>query len=114
MVARRGEVWWTDFGVPFGSEPGYRRPSLVVQADAFNQSAIQTVVLIPLTKTLELAGAPGNVLCCPRDTGLPRTSVVNVSQLTVVDRRRLLEKVGAVPGRLLKQIEDGMRLVLGL
>lgn len=114
MVARRGEVWWTDFGVPFGSEPGYRRPSLVVQADAFNQSAIQTVVLIPLTKTLELAGAPGNVLCRPRDTGLPRTSVVNVSQLTVVDRRRLLEKVGAVPGRLLKQIEDGMRLVLGL
>jgi mRNA interferase MazF len=86
----------------------------VVQADAFNQSAIQTVVLIPLTKTLELAGAPGNVLCRPRDTGLPRTSVVNVSQLTVVDRRRLLEKVGAVPGRLLKQIEDGMRLVLGL
>jgi mRNA interferase MazF len=86
----------------------------VVQADAFNQSAIQTVVLIPLTKTLELAGAPGNVLGRPRDTGLPRTSVVDVSQLTVVDRRRLLEKVGAVPGPLLKQIEDGMRLVLGL
>lgn len=100
--------------MPFGSEPGYRRPSLVVQADAFTQSAIQTVILIPLTKTLELASAPGNVLCRPRDSGLPKPSVVNVSQVTVVDKRRLLEKVGALPGGLLKQVEDGMRLVLGL
>jgi mRNA interferase MazF len=114
VVARRGEIWLTDFGVPFGSEPGYRRPSLVVQTDAFNQSAIQTVILIPLTKTLELASAPGNVLCRPRDTGLPKASVVNVSQLTVVDKRRLRERVGALPGRLLKQVEEGMRVVLGL
>ena len=114
MVARRGEIWWTDFGLPFGSEPGYRRPALVVQADTFNQSTIQTVLLIPFTKTLELASAPGNVLCRPRDTGLPKASVVNVSQLTVADERRLLEKAGALPGRLMKQVEDGMRLVLGL
>ena len=114
MVARRGEIWWTDFGQPFGSEPGYRRPALVIQADAFNQSTIQTVLLIPLTKTLELATAPGNVLCRPRDTGLPRMSVVNVSQLTVADRRRLAEKVGSLPGRILGQVEEGMRLVLGL
>jgi mRNA interferase MazF len=114
VVARRGEIWWTDFGQPFGSEPGYRRPALVVQADAFNQSTIQTVLLIPLTKTLELAAAPGNVLCRPRDTGLSRMSVVNVSQLTVADRRRLAEKVGFLPGRVLRQVEEGMRLVLGL
>jgi len=114
VVARRGEIWWTDFGQPFGSEPGYRRPALVVQTDPFNQSTIQTVILIPLTKTVELASAPGNVLCRPRDTGLPKASVVNVSQLTVVDKRRLLEKAGTLSGRLMKQVEDGMRLVLGL
>lgn len=114
MVARRGEIWWTDFGQPFGSEPGYRRPALVVQADPFNESTIQTVILIPLTRTLELASASGNVLCRSRDTGLPKTSVVNVSQVTVADRRRLLEKAGMLPGKLMRQVEDGMRLVLGL
>ena len=103
-----------DFGQPFGSEPGYRRPALVVQSDPFNQSAIQTVILIPLTRTLERAAAPGNVLCRPRETGLSKPSVVNVSQVTVADKRRLLEKAGALPGRVIRQVEDGIRLLLGL
>jgi len=114
VVAQRGEIWWADFGQPFGSEPAYRRPALVIQADAFNRSSISTVLLIPLTRTIALAAAPGNVLCRPRDTGLAKPSVVNASQLTVADRRRLIEKAGALPGRLLKQVEDGLRLVLEL
>lgn len=111
---RRGEVWWTDFGQPFGSEPGYRRPSIVIQADAFNKSTLATVIVIPLSKNLELSSAPGNVVCRPRDTGLTKTSVANVSQVVVVDRRRLLERVGTLPGVVTKQVEDGVRLVLGL
>ena len=111
---RRGEVWWTDFGLPFGSEPGYRRPAIVVQADPMNESNLGTVLLVPLTRTLEWAGAPGNVLCRPKDTGLKRASVANLSQLTVADGRRLLERAGIVPGSLMRQIEDGMKLVLGM
>jgi mRNA interferase MazF len=111
---RRGEIWWTDFGQPFGSEPGCRRPALIVQADAFNQSLIATVVLVPLTRNVALASAPGNVLCRPRETGLRHPSVANVSQVTVADRRRLVERVGALPARLLTQVDDGLRLVLEL
>ena len=111
---RRGEVWWTDFGQPFGSEPGYRRPALVVQVDSFNKSKLATVLVVPLSRNLELAAAPGNVLCRPRDTGLPKPSVANVSQLTVADRRRLVEKAGSLPGVLFREVEDGLRLVLGL
>lgn len=111
---RRGEIWWTDFGRPFGSEPGSRRPALILQADTFNRSAIATVIVVPLSRSIELASAPGNVLCRPRETGLPKPSVANVSQLTVADRRRLVEKAGSVPGNLLKQVEEGVRLVLGL
>jgi mRNA interferase MazF len=111
---RRGEIWWTDFGSPFGSEPGHRRPALVLQSDSFNKSAIATVVVVPLSRTLDLAAAPGNVLCRPRDTGLPRTSVANVSQVVVVDRRRLVEKAGGLAATVLRQVEDGVRLVLDL
>ena len=111
---RRGEIWWADFGRPAGSEPGYRRPVLVVQADSFNQSNISTVIVVPLTKSLRLAGAPGNVACAARQTGLRVRSVANVSQLTVLNRSRLIEKVRAVPGLLLHQVEEGIRLVLGM
>lgn len=111
---RRGEVWWVDFGLPFGSEPGYRRPAVVVQADAFNRSLVSTVLLVPLTRTLEWAKAPGNVLLRPKQTGLRHPSVANVSQLTVSDRRRLVVRVGTLPGSALSRLDEGLRLVLGL
>jgi mRNA interferase MazF len=111
---RRGEVWWVDFGLPFGSEPGYRRPAVIVQADAFNRSSISTVLLVPLTRTLEWAKAPGNLLLRPKQTGLKHPSVANVSQVTVSDRRRLIERVGALPGLALNQLDEGLRQVFGL
>lgn len=111
---RRGEIWWVDFGEPFGSEPGFRRPALVVQADPFNESLIATVLLVPLTRSVGLASAPGNVLCRPRDSGLRHPSVANVSQVTVADRRRLLERAGALPGRVMTRVDEGLRQVLGL
>ena len=110
----RGEIWWADFGQPLGSEPGYRRPVLILQADSFNRSRIQTVVVVPLSTNAGLALAPGNMLCRPRETGLKRASVANVSQLTVVDLGRLAEKVGVLSARLLTQVEDGVRQVLSL
>jgi mRNA interferase MazF len=111
---RRGEIWWVDFGEPFGAEPGFKRPALVVQADPFNASTIATVVVVPLTRSVGLASAPGNVLCRPRDTGLRHPSVADVSQVTVADRRRLRERAGSVPGRVMTRVDEGLRLVLGL
>jgi len=110
----RGDVWWVDFGQPFGSEPGYRRPVIVMQAEPFNRSQIDTVIVVPMTTNTELAAAPGNVLCSSTQTGLRRPSVANVSQLAVIDRRRLQEKVGAIPAQLMSRLEDGVRLVLAL
>ena len=110
----RGEIWWADFGRPLGSEPGYRRPVIILQADSFNRSRIQTVVVVPLSTNAGLALAPGNMLCRQRETGLKRASVANVSHLTVVDRGRLAEKVGVLSARLLTQVEDGVRQVLSL
>ncbi len=85
-----------------------------MQADSFNQSRINTVVLVPLSRTLDLAAAPGSVLCRSRDSGLKHSSVINVSQVTVVDRGRLIEKAGSLPSRLMAEVEEGIRLILGL
>ena len=111
---QRGEIWWVDFGLPFGSEPGYRRPAIVLQIDSFNRSAIDTVIVVPLSRNVALANAPGNVLCRARETGLPSASVANISQLTVVDRRRLAERESSLPAQVLQRVEQGVRLVLGV
>lgn len=111
---QRGEIWWVELPEPAAAEPGYRWPVVVVQSDAFNRSRIQTVVAITLTSNLRLAAAPGNVLLPARESGLPRDSVANVSQLLTLDRVFLTSPCGRLPSRWMARIDDGLRLVLGL
>ncbi len=111
---QRGEIWWADLPEPRRSEPGYRRPVLVVQADSFNQSRIQTAIVATITGNLELTDAPGNVLLPARSAGLARDSVVNVSQLLTLDRTFLTELAGTLPPRLQRSVDDGLRTVLQL
>ena len=114
MVVRRGEVWWATLPAPTGSGPGYRRPVLIVQANEFNESRIQTIIVAVMTSNLRLAEAPGNVLCRTTETQLPQDSVVNISQLITVDKSLLTERIAALPTGTLRQVEDGLRLVLNL
>ena len=114
MVVERGEVWWADLGEPIGAEPGYRRPVVVVQSDAFNRSRIDTTIAVILTSNRQLLDAPGNVLIQAKQSGLSKDSVANVSQLVTLDFVTLTERVGRVPMRLLARIDDGLRLVLSL
>ncbi len=114
MVVERGQIWWADLGDPAGSEPGFRRPILVVQSDAFNRSRVRTVLAVVLTTNLRLVEAPGNVLLPAKAAGLPKDSVANVSQVITVDRDFLSEPAGRIRGQLLKDVENGLRLVLDL
>lgn len=114
MVIGRGEIWWANLPEPTGSSPGFRRPVLVIQSDAFNQSKIQTVVVAVITKNLELAKAPGNVSITARISRLPVDSVVNVSQMITIDKSLLTEFVSNLPNKKMEKIEEGLRLVLSL
>jgi mRNA interferase MazF len=111
---QRGEVWWAELPRPAGSEPGFRRPVLVIQSDGFNASRISTVVVVAITSNLALGSAPGNVALTRRDSALPRKSVVNVSQILTLDRSRLAERVGALPRSSMDRVAEGLRLVLSL
>lgn len=111
---RRGEVWWASLRKPRGSEPGFRRPIVIVQSDEFNASRIGTVVAVILTSNLVLAEAPGNTVVRPRDSGLPKASVANVSQVVTINKRFLTERTGELPRRLMAAVDEGLRLVLSL
>jgi mRNA interferase MazF len=113
VVISQGEVWWADLSEPTGSEPGFRRPVVVVQGDAFNRSAIATVVSVPLTSTLRWADAPGNVRLSARSTGLSRDSVANVSQIVALDKAVLTERVGKLSAAKLDLVLAGVDVVLG-
>ena len=111
---RRGELWWVDFAEPAGSAPRYRRPAAVVSADRFNRSRIATVIVAAVTSNTRLADAPGNVALPAGSSGLPKDSVVNVSQLLAVDRGLLDRRIGMLSSAQLAVLDRGLRLVLGL
>lgn len=113
MVVAQGEIWWADLPDPVGSGPGFRRPVVIVQGDAFNRSRIATAVCVPLTSNLRWAGAPGNVELDSRSTGLSRDSVANVSQIVAIDRSLLTERVGRLTQQQFQLILAGIDLVLG-
>ena len=112
MIAQ-GDVWWADLGAPAGSEPGFRRPVVVVQGNSFNRSRIGTVVCVPLTSNLRWAEAPGNVVLPARATRLSKDSVANVSQLVTLDQGVLDEHVAKLSPRRVEMILSGIDVVLG-
>ena len=108
----RGEIWWVDLGIPFGSEPGFKRPVVIIQDDAFNRSNIQTVIVVSITTNLNLADAPGNVFLEKEESGLSKNGVVNVSQISTIDKIRLVDRVSILPQGAMSEIDFGIRLVL--
>ena len=110
----RGEIWWAQLPDPVASEPGFRRPVVIVQSNAFNRSHIRTVIAVVVTSNLRLTAAPGNVFLPASESGLPKDSVANVSQVITLDRAFLIEKCGRLPSSLIRSIEDGLRLALSL
>ncbi len=111
---KRGEVWWADLPEPTASEPGFRRPILILQSDDFNRSRINTIVVAAITSNTKLAAAPGNVSLPKRSVKLGRESVVNVSQIITLDKSFLSKRVGRLPAPKLREVEEGVRLVLAL
>ncbi|MDR0910138.1 MAG: type II toxin-antitoxin system PemK/MazF family toxin [Spirochaetaceae bacterium] len=108
----RGEVWWADFGIPLGSEPGYRRPVVIIQADFLNNSRFQTVLSIPLTTNMIYADMPGNVYISKAESGLSKDSVAITPQIYPLDRSQFVERAGKVSTIVLQQLIDGLSLVM--
>ena len=113
LVIRQGEVYWLHFGAAEDSAPAWRRPALVVQHDRFNRSAISTTVVAAITSSLRLGGMPGNVRLRGGEAGLPRASIVNVSQIRTIDRTRLVDRVGVLGAARMRDVLRGLALLFG-
>lgn len=108
MVITQGDVYWVELNDPIGSEPGYSHPAVVIQNNLYNQSKINTVIICMLTSDLKYAKMSGNVLLEKSEAGLPKASIVNVSQLLTVDKTQLGEYIGTLPRKRIYQILDGV------
>ena len=110
---KQGEVYWINLPEPKQSEPGFRRPCVIVQSDTFNRSKIKTTIICILTSNLKLANAPGNVALKADEANLPKASVVNISQMLTINKSDLLlkEKIGNLSQSKIDLIRAGLKLI---
>jgi mRNA interferase MazF len=113
-VTSRGSICWADLGEAHGSKPAKRRPVLVIQADPFNTSRLNTTIAAVITSNTALAAMPGNVFLPAIASGLPKDSVVNVTALVTLDKTDLEKPVGQLPTSLMSDVDRGLHRVLGL
>ncbi len=112
MVINQGDIFWIDLGAPSGSAPGFKHPHVVIQNNIFNRSRINTVVVCALTSNLKRAHAPGNILLSKGEANLKKDSVVNISQIITVDKSDLIERIGSLSSSCIKQIIEGLKLLI--
>jgi mRNA interferase MazF len=110
----RGDVCWADLGEPRGSRPAKRRPVLVIQANLYNASKLNTTLVAVITSNTALAARPGNVFLPSIASGLPKDSVLNVTALATLDKADLDPPIGRLPASLMTQVDRGLRRVLAL
>ena len=114
MVIRKGFIYWVDFSPGKGSEPMGRRPGLVIQANAINESKINTVIMLAITSTLRYSDLPGNVTLRKGEANLPKRCVINVSQIKSVNKDSIREKIGTLTKEKMAAVTEGIKLVLDL
>jgi mRNA interferase MazF len=110
----RGEIWWVDCGIPYRSEPGYRRPVIIMQNDFFNNSKINTTIVVPLSTNLLLADVPGNIFINKKESKLTKDSVILISQIGVIGKERLKEKISKINRDIMEKIENNIMFILGI
>jgi mRNA interferase MazF len=113
-VVKRGEIWWADLPEPVGAGPGYRRPVLIVSDDDYNQTTIQTVIVLSLTSNLKYARLANNIYLSKDETGLSTDSVINITQLGTIDRTLLEQRISNVSEATLFQLNESLKQVLGI
>ena len=111
MEVNRGEIYWLTPADANGATDGIAHPHVVIQDDVLNHSRLQTVVVCALSTNLKRANLPGNVLLDPGEGGLPKQSIVLVSQVSTVNKADLGECLGTLSRERVQQILAGMRLL---
>lgn len=115
MNYKQGEIWWAGLDATRGSEPGYKRPVVIVQSNSFNKSKLRTIIVVVITSNLYLAKAPGNIrLGTTKTIGLNKESVINVSQIITLDKSFLTEKAGKLNNNQRQALNEGLKLVLDI
>ena len=108
-----GEIYWVAFPSSEGREQAGQRPALVIQEASLNLS-LPTTLVVPITSNLKASVFPGTIIIDPTEqNGLSVRSVLLVFQLRAIDKRRFLNRAGAISVKELAEVFTSVDLLMG-
>src|SRR5215210_1986113 len=113
MIVKRGEIWVADLNPIRGSEQAGTRPVLIFQNNLINKYTT-TILAIPLTTNLRRASLPSCMQISKGEGGLASDSVALCHQLRVLDKTRLIKRLGTVNLKILSAIESCVKFTTGM
>ncbi|MDK2918510.1 MAG: mRNA interferase MazF [Candidatus Petromonas sp.] len=113
LIIRRGDIFYADLSPVVGSEQGGVRPVLVIQNDIGNKYS-PTVIIAAITSQINKAKLPTHIEIDGKEYGLPKDSVVLLEQIRTIDKRRVIEKICRLDEEMMKKVNDGLMVSLGL
>ena len=112
QAPRRGDIWLVDLDPVRGHEQGRKRPAVVLSEDQLNCGPSGLVVVVPVTSTPR--NIPVHIHVLRGTGGLTKDSWILCDQVRTISRQRLIKRYENVDGEVMRQIEENVRIVLGL
>ncbi len=112
-MVKRGDIFFADLSPVIGSEQGGIRPVLIIQNDIGNKYS-PTVICAAITSQINKAKLPTHIEIKAKQYTLVKDSVILLEQIRTIDKKRLREKICQLDGRLMKKVDQGIVISLGL
>ena len=110
---RYGEIWITELDPVVGSEIGRRRPALIVSNDQNNRYS-DTVTVLPMTSQPPSRRYFHEVQVPAGTAGLSQNSRIKANMVRTLDKRRLLQFIGALPVQYYAEIHRALSVHLNM
>ena len=112
MIIKQYEVWIADLNPQTGTEAGKTRPVVIIQTNLLNQIEHPSTIICPLTTQVNKGSAILRVHLKKGVANVLENCDIMIDQIRAIDNKRLLKKVGELPGNLIKSVQDNIKIVL--
>lgn len=114
MAIKKFEIWVADLNPQIGTEPGKKRPVLVIQTNLLNKIPHPSTVVCPITTNVREDVEILRVHLNKGVANLNQPCDIMIDQVRAIDNRRLTKRLGTLPDELTVQVRENIRIVLDL
>lgn len=114
MTIKQYEIWIADLNPQVGTEPGKTRPVLVLQTNLLNRIPHPSTIICPITTNVKKESEILRVHIKKGTSNMMQDCDIMLDQIRTIDNKRLIKKIGDLPGDLIKEVKENIKIIIDL